>query len=978
MNNIFHPSESRGWAGRLVALGTLGALGVAMPAQAAESLFQLLSSQMSCSNPIHATVSACLQAGAVVRYPNVVDSRYTLLKSDVLMWVDTTRSINAQPALLRSGVDATATSGLAVGEVSVPQVSGRSMVVFTFQFVEPGTTTPKTLPVPVFADSYDTDGGSASTPSAGIREYVEFMGAGQELSMGSNIERVSPSLAGGMGYTPILCTESVSESCKTYGIGKYSSIDGFSRSTTSQVSVKYAYGQSTLSVGFGTEYFSSGSGYESSRIYGIGLGIPDGWVDVIPVLSNLPPAVRPGQAYTGLTLTCHNHNGTSDATGVTCTPSASVGTVSNIRCTPALPTTLAPQAQAVCTFDYTAPGTQGGTDESTTEVVFTGITDASNDGRRDNNTTTATVQMIDAIDDGVSVTAGQAGSIKVLDNDTLGSGRATTSSVALSARGTPTAGASFDASTGVFSVPAEAAAGTYTLNYQICSVPAAADPICDTATATILVGAAPAPDLTISKTHTPGVLRVGEIGRYTLSVRNAGALPTSGLYTVIDTLPAGMTVAALPTGSGWDCSATTLQTATAQCSRSTVLAIGASAPEITLDVNVPDSACAASDASGRCTVTNIAKVSGGGETTPESLKNNTATDDTTLQKVGALSGRVWIDADHDLQQGGSEPGVAGVWVEALDASGTVVGTATTDANGDYALKSLPVGSYTVRFSDAASRAYYGRPVSRDPSGGNDPSADASTGRVAAKVLSGVSVTSGVTRVQQSLPLDPSGLVYDSVSRSVLGGVGLELLDASGQAVAGGCLVGGSNRVTTTASGALAGYYSFLLNNPVPSGCPGAGVYQLRITPSAGYAASTLIPAQSTTLVPPTGCAAGSTSAQCLVQAQATAPTGSAPTTHYLSIRLDPVNGPDVLNNHIPLDPAGSSGLLVIKTGDRTQAELGDSVRYTITVRRTDTAGATLPAVEIIDTLPAGFRYIAGTAMVGGVTIADPSGAPGPV
>jgi hypothetical protein len=39
----------------------------------------------------------------------------------------------------------------------------------------------------------------------------------------------------------------------------------------------------------------------------------------------------------------------------------------------------------------------------------------------------------------------------------------------------------------------------------------------------------------------------------------------------------------------------------------------------------------------------------------------------------------------------------------------------------------------------------------------------------------------------------------------------------------------------------------------------------------------------------------------------------------------------VVHNHIPVDPAAPAGLLLRKTGDRAVAELGDSVRYRITV-----------------------------------------------
>src|SRR5439155_296868 len=88
------------------------------------------------------------------------------------------------------------------------------------------------------------------------------------------------------------------------------------------------------------------------------------------------------------------------------------------------------------------------------------------------------------------------------------------------------------------------------------------------------------PDLTIAKSHS-GNFTLGQIGAaYTLTVSNAGSGPTSGLVTVTDTLPAGLTATRL-NGTGWTCTLATLT-----CTRSDVLGAGQSYPSITLTVNV--------------------------------------------------------------------------------------------------------------------------------------------------------------------------------------------------------------------------------------------------------------------------------------------------------------------------------------------------------------------------------------------------------
>ncbi|HEV2799849.1 MAG TPA: hypothetical protein VGW12_05095 [Pyrinomonadaceae bacterium] len=132
-----------------------------------------------------------------------------------------------------------------------------------------------------------------------------------------------------------------------------------------------------------------------------------------------------------------------------------------------------------------------------------------------------------------------------------------------------------------------------------------------------------APDLRISKTHT-GNFTVGVNGTYTLTASNAGTGATSGTITVTDTLPTGLTVASVPTGTGWDCSATVVGSSTATCTSTTFINAGATSPNpITLSVAVAPAALAASP------VTNVANISGGGE--PASLNgNNSASDSTTI------------------------------------------------------------------------------------------------------------------------------------------------------------------------------------------------------------------------------------------------------------------------------------------------------------------------------------------------------------
>ena len=130
------------------------------------------------------------------------------------------------------------------------------------------------------------------------------------------------------------------------------------------------------------------------------------------------------------------------------------------------------------------------------------------------------------------------------------------------------------------------------------------------------------PDLTITKTHV-GDFTEGQQGSYAITVTNSGSAPTSGTITVTDTLPPGLIIVAIITGSNWDCSHSTGLVLT--CTSSSALAAGAGTT-ITLNVQV------ASDAQ---SVTNTASVSGGGET---NTTNDTASDPTTVDATSCAAG----------------------------------------------------------------------------------------------------------------------------------------------------------------------------------------------------------------------------------------------------------------------------------------------------------------------------------------------------
>jgi uncharacterized repeat protein (TIGR01451 family) len=121
------------------------------------------------------------------------------------------------------------------------------------------------------------------------------------------------------------------------------------------------------------------------------------------------------------------------------------------------------------------------------------------------------------------------------------------------------------------------------------------------------------PDLVVSLTHS-GSFRQGDNGdTYSIAVTNIGTAATTGTVTIADSLPTGLTATALD-GPGW-----TADLGTLSCSRSENLAPGGGYPPITVVVSVATNAGAS--------LTNVATVSGGGET---NLANNASSDPTEV------------------------------------------------------------------------------------------------------------------------------------------------------------------------------------------------------------------------------------------------------------------------------------------------------------------------------------------------------------
>lgn len=488
-------------------------------------------------------------------------------------------------------------------------------------------------------------------------------------------------------------------------------------------------------------------------------------------------------------------------------------------------------------------------------------------------------------------------------------------------------------------------------------------------------------DLAIRKTHEGESFAAGSdiLGVFTITPHNVGGQATSGALTVVDTLPQGMTLGAPAYGSGWTCSGA-VGAVVVTCTSTTPIAAGSDGNPITVKVR-------SEDALDGTIAVNTAEVRNVNE--PPGLdSNNTVKDPVPVAKGARISGTVWRDNDHNRRLDGNEPRVAGVLVELL-RKGTVVATTLTADDGSYQIKDLPPGAgYELRFRDPASGGviYVGgvtnedgtatKPGERDTEDANEQgtnSGNPAGATIQNGMLTGLTLLPGDNITQQSLPLDPSGVVYDAVTRQPVKGAVVTISGPAGFDPALHVFGTGSASQSTGADG----LYQFWLNASAP-----VGRYTLTVVAPAGYlpAPSTMIPA----CVPDTLDVRAGTNNPELIQASTTAPAvsvplhapagalpcvgGTAPVTtqYYFSFEINAMTSHNVLNNHIPLDPILGGAIVVSKTSPKVNVTKGELVPYTITA--TNTLQSALGNVNVQDHIPPGFRYRTGSATYNGMPL----------
>lgn len=346
-----------------------------------------------------------------------------------------------------------------------------------------------------------------------------------------------------------------------------------------------------------------------------------------------------------------------------------------------------------------------------------------------------------------------------------------------------------------------------------------------------------------------------------------------------------------------------------------------------------------------------------------------------LLKPPIVNGYVYLDRKHNRVRptDGSLEGQAN-WDVMLRQNGRVICTTRTDARGfyqfdnlhcpGYEVSGLPIGSgFSITFSKD------GNNLPAVPTSGGDRGTVPPTG---GEILN-ITLSASDRVVEQNLPLDPAGVVYDSVTRQPIPGATVVIGGPAGF-IPGVHLVGGTQAQTQVVG--TDGLYQFLLQNGFPT-----GIYTLTVTAPAGYmpAPSTSLPACANTLT------VGLIPNPALIQASDFAPGlsvtpqlnpnacpgliagGSSTTQYYFRFLITNGGSAPILNNHIPLDPFPTGGLQITKTTPMIRASRGGLVPYTITA--SNPLAVTLNNIRIRDQLPPGFKYREGSATRDGVTVA---------
>ncbi len=330
------------------------------------------------------------------------------------------------------------------------------------------------------------------------------------------------------------------------------------------------------------------------------------------------------------------------------------------------------------------------------------------------------------------------------------------------------------------------------------------------------------------------------------------------------------------------------------------------------------------------------------------LESNPATVTVTFEEPAALEGIVWLDSDRDGLVGADEERKAGWTLKIYDDTGSLVATVVTDAEGYYLVEGLIPGAFTVEFFNE---------------NGVFMDKQSTDGVVAAGQV-----------VNLPLPVDPGGVVYDSVTRIPVAGVTLNMVNGNGDLLHADCLYANQQSQVTTVDG----LYAFNLNPGAHVTCPADGTYRIQVAnaptdyhpnfsslirqegaagcgdATLGCAVSSLFDADSQE----NNCTVDSLpgTRACEVQIQPDAPSDGEGTTYFVEFYFQ-AGDRNVIFNHLPIDArVNDAQLLLSKSADKRSVSVGSLVEYTLVAENTKEVPAA--DITIVDVPPSNFALVA--------------------
>ena len=335
------------------------------------------------------------------------------------------------------------------------------------------------------------------------------------------------------------------------------------------------------------------------------------------------------------------------------------------------------------------------------------------------------------------------------------------------------------------------------------------------------------------------------------------------------------------------------------------------------------------------------------------LESNLATETVTYEKPATLEGIVWLDSNQNGSVDSDEDRKAAWTLKVYDDGGNLVATTITDADGYYRIEGLIPGAFSVEFFNENG------------------------------VFMDRQETDGVVQagevVNLPLPVDPGGVVYDSVSRLAVAGVTLNMVNSSGDLLHGDCLYQNQQSQVTLEDG----LYAFNILPGAHASCPSDGAYQIQIAdaPTDYYPNFSTILRQEgasqcgdATL----GCAVSALfeSAQeeanctidslpgtnaCEVQPQPDAPIDAQDTRYFVEFYVQQGDR-NVIFNHLPIDALiNDAELLLSKSVNKRTVSIGSLLEYTLSVENTKEVLAR--DILIVDQPPANFSLVESSVRV---------------